>query len=47
MYGNYIISDDEKIKGTFSFDQTGVHTSGLCNRRGKQHPVSDRCNKRD
>ena len=29
MYGNYIINDDEKIKGTFTFDQTSVHTSGI------------------
>ena len=29
IYGNYIINDDEKTKGTFTFDQTGVHTSGI------------------
>ena len=29
MYGNYIIDDDDKTKGTFTFDQTGVHTSGI------------------
>ena len=29
MYGNYIINDDAKTKGTFTFDQTGKHTSGI------------------
>ena len=29
MHGNYIINGDEKIRGIFTFDQTGVHTSGL------------------
>ena len=29
MYGNYIINGDEKIKGTFTFHQTGEHTSGI------------------
>ena len=29
MYGNYIVDADEKIKGTFTFDQTGIHISGI------------------
>ena len=29
MYGNFIINGDEKTKGTFTFDQTGEHTSGI------------------
>ena len=29
MYGNSIINDDEKTKGTFTFDQTGEHISGI------------------
>ena len=29
MYGNYIINDDENTKGTFIFDQTYEHSSGI------------------
>ena len=29
MYGNYVINDDEKTKGTFTFDQPGEHPSGI------------------
>ena len=29
MYGNYIINGDEKIKGTFTFDHSSVHTSDI------------------
>ena len=48
MYGNYIINGDEKTKGTFTFDQTGEHTSGIfVGSRVNNNPVSDRCNKRD